>query len=137
MATASVDDLVAADSGLTRSFVGCVVVWLASFCWAFFAVPTTPGNPAQVPWVPLFILVAQIGVYVWYAVSAGRAARVLGAVGWRYVVWILVAQFVALIPIPIVSMIIGVSPLSIKFLLGGQLQSAIRDATFADMHHVS
>ena len=137
MSTASIDDLVAADSQLSRSFIGCVVAWLASFGWGIFAGPVTATQPVSVPWVPLAILVVQIALYVWYAVSAGRAARVLGGVGWKYVVWILVAPFLALVPVPIVSMIIGVSPLSIKFLLGGQLQTAIRDATFAEMHHVS
>lgn len=137
MGTASAEDLIKADSGLTRSFLACVVLWVSSFCWALFAAPTSQASAATVPWVPLIILVLQIAGYVWYAISAGAAAKVLGAVGWRYVVWILVAPFLALLPIPIVSMIIGVSPLSIKFLLGGQLQVAIRDATFADMHQVS
>jgi hypothetical protein len=136
MSTVSIDDLVAADSRLTRSFVSGAAMWLVSVCWAMFAAPTTAANPPEVPWIPLVIFVLQIGTYVWYSVRAGGAARVLGAVGWHYVTWILVAPFLALIPIPIVSGIIGVSPLSIKFLLGGQLQSAIRDATFADLHRV-
>jgi len=42
-----------------------------------------------------------------------------------------------LVPIPIVSTIIGASPLSIKFLLSGQLQSAIRDGTIADLRQGS
>jgi hypothetical protein len=33
-----------------------------------------------------------------------------------------------------VSTIIGVSPFSIKFLLGGQLQAAIRQESFAELH---
>jgi hypothetical protein len=44
------------------------------------------------------------------------------------------APFLAMIPIPIVSTIIGVSPLSIKFLLGGQLAAAIRQESFAGIH---
>ena len=71
---------------------------------------------------------------MWYAISAGAAAKLLGATGWHYVVWILVAPFLARLPIPIVSTIIGVSPLSIKFLLGGQLQTAMRLATFEELH---
>lgn len=137
MGTVSFDDLVAADTRLTRSFVSAVAMWLASYCWALFAAPPSQAGPAQVPWIPLGIFVLQVAAYIWYAVSAGGAARVLGAVGWMYVVWILVAPFLARLPIPIVSMIIGVSPLSIKFLLGGQLQTAMRDVTFAEMHQVS
>jgi hypothetical protein len=56
----------------------------------------------------------------------------LGETPWKYVVWILAAPFLSRIPIPIVSTLIGVSPLSIKFLLGGQLQSAIRQRPFED-----
>jgi hypothetical protein len=44
-------------------------------------------------------------------------------------VWILASPILALVPIPLVSRVIAVSPLSIKFLLGGQLQTAIREQT--------
>ena len=44
--------------------------------------------------------------------------------GAKYVVWILAAPLLAKIPIPLVSTLIAVSPLSIKFLLGSQLHSA-------------
>jgi hypothetical protein len=128
---ATIEALQAADSGLTRSFIACVATQAASIGWALFIGSPPPG---EIGWFPLLAFVCQIGAYIWYAISAGRAAKVVGAVGWHYVVWILVSPFLAMIPIPIVSMIIGVSPLSIKFLLGGQLQTAMRDATFAQLH---
>jgi hypothetical protein len=128
---ATIEELQAADSGLTRSFIASVATGVASIGWALFVGPPPPGEAA---WFPLLVLVCQVGAYVWYAIAAGRAAKVVGAVGWHYVVWILVSPFLRMIPIPIVSTIIAVSPLSIKFLLGGQLQTAMREATFAQLH---
>lgn len=123
----SVDDLLTADSHLTRSFIAAVAGALATMLWAIFA-----GTGFS--WMYGTVVLAQLGCYVWYALAAGEAAKALGETGWIYVSWILVAPFAALVPIPVLSTIIAVSPLSIKFLLGGQLQSAIRDSTFEVMH---
>ncbi len=133
---ASIEELQAADSRLTRSFVACVAIVAVGLFWTLFvARPVQPGEvPLLLLLVPLLLLLLQVVFYVWYAISAGAAAKLLGAVRWHYVVWILVAPFLALVPIPIVSAIIGISPLSIKFLLGGQLQTAIRQGTFAQLH---
>jgi hypothetical protein len=114
--------------------VACVVTVLASMGWALFVGPPAPG---RIAWFPVLIVVCQLGAYIWYAVSAGAAAKAVGAVGWHYVVWILAAPLLAMLPIPIVSTIIGVSPLSIKFLLGGQLQTAMREETFAQLHETA
>ncbi len=76
----------------------------------------------------------QIGLYVWFAIAAGAAARALGGTAWHYIVWILASPILSMIPIPLVSTVIAVSPLSIKFLLGGQLQTAIRDQTSMALH---
>ncbi len=133
MALASAEVLQAADTRLTRSFLAGLSVCLLGLAWSFFF-PVIPAEPARFPLVPVVLLVFQIASYVWYAVSAGAAAKLLGATGWHYVTWILAAPFLALVPIPIVSAVIGVSPLSIKFLLGGQLQTAIREATFGQLH---
>jgi hypothetical protein len=134
MGQASVEQLQAADSSLTRSFIACVAGVVLSISWTLFFAPSPQERPGEVVLVGMGLLVLQLGFYVWYAVSAGAAAKLLGATGWHYVVWILVAPFLALLPIPIVSTVIGVSPLSIKFLLGGQLQTAIREATFEQLH---
>jgi len=130
MNTVSVDDLLTADSHLTRSFIAAVVGALAVMAWAIFFGP-------GLTWVAVVLTLVQFGCYVWYALAAGEAARALGDHGWPYVTWILMAPFVALIPIPIISTVIAVSPLAIKFLLGGQLQSAIRAQTFEVMHPTS
>lgn len=132
---ARVDALMRADSRLSRSFIGSVVGFLASMLWMMFFASVTPDAGRLEPSLSaLVILVFQVGFYVWYARAAGTAATLLGDKGWKYVIWILAAPFLARLPIPIVSTIIGVSPLSIKFLLGGQLQTAIREETMAALH---
>jgi hypothetical protein len=132
MTKPSVDDLMAAESRLNRSLAACVVAVLVNLGWVFVTAKAT-GEPSDTAvLVALAVFVLQVSCYVWFAVSAGRAARILDEPGWKYVTWILAAPFLALVPIPIVSTLIGVSPLSIKFLLGGQLESAIRERRFAD-----
>ncbi len=126
MSKPSVDELVAVESRLNRSLVACVLVVLASLAWGF---ATEYKGSTPVAWS---LLLLRLGCYVWFAVSVGAAARILGETAWRYVTWILVAPFLAIVPIPIVSTIIGVSPLSIKFLLAGRLQTAIRERPFED-----
>lgn len=123
----SVDTLLAADSHLTRSFIAAVAGALAVMLWTIFA-------GSGVSWISLVLVLAQLGCYVWYALATGEAAKALGDTGWAYMTWILAAPFVALVPIPAVSIAIAVSPLAIKFLLSGQLQSAIREQTFEVMH---
>ena len=127
MKSVSVDDLLTADSHLTRSFMAAVAGALAVMLWAIFV-----GRALS--WVSLVIVLAQFGCYVWFAIAAGEAATALEDSGWPYMTWILIAPFAALMPIPVVSTVIAVSPLVIKFLLSGQLQSAIREQTFEVMH---
>jgi hypothetical protein len=127
MNTLSVDDLLTADSHLTRSFIAAVAGALAVMLWTIFV-----GSGLTL--MAVILVLAQFGCYVWYAMAAGEAAKALGDHRWPYVAWILAAPFVALIPIPVISTVIAVSPLAIKFLLSGQLQSAIREQTFEVLH---
>jgi hypothetical protein len=107
---------------------------VGTLVWALFIAGPAPDAGSGSGMTATGLLLVQLGAYIWYAISAGGAARVLGDAGWKYVTWILVAPFLAQLPIPIVSTIIGVSPLSIKFLLGGQLQTALRQESFASVH---
>jgi hypothetical protein len=135
MAESQFDALVQAESRLTRSFIvaaGAVAVWLI---WLLFI--ATPEQMTQSDPTMLTMSSIQLASYVWYAIAAGGAAKVLGDKGWKYVAWILAAPFVAKIPIPLVSTVIGVSPLSIKFLLGAQLQEAIRQQGVAAIHETT
>lgn len=134
MAEERLEALLRVESGLSRSFWAAVVGVLGTIFWTLFVAGPSPDAGSGVAQTGLIIGVLQFAFYIWYAISAGRAAKVLGDTGWKYVAWILVAPFLAMIPIPIVSTIIGVSPLSIKFLLGGQLQEAIRQEGLAGIH---
>ena len=133
MSAASIDDLVRAESGLNRAFVGYLVSVLGWQAWTM-AWPSLP-RAQSLTWVlvTLMVMMISIGLTVWYAIAAGRAAKVLGGTPWHFVVWIIVAPWLGVIPIPFVNWVIAASPLSIKFLLGGQLQSAIRDQ--GSMHY--
>ena len=128
----SVDELMAADSGLNRSLAACVAVFLAGL-GLLFMVSRSDG---EVPWAQNagFALVALLlASYVWYAVCCGRAAKLLGEPGWKYALWIVAAPLLSLLPLPGgVSTVVAVSPLSIKFLLGRQLDEAIRKKAFED-----
>lgn len=134
MSDAKVDELIRVESQLTRSFVGAVAALLATVIWTMFIVRRTPTGAIEHAWLGLVLLPLQLGFYVWYAKSAGAAATALGDTGWKYIVWVLVAPLLALLPIPIVSTLLNASPLAIKFLLGGRLQTAIRQESFADFH---
>jgi hypothetical protein len=129
-----IEQLLRVEAGLSRSFIGYVGAQAAQLIWMLFIASPAPGGRIQ-PSVTLGLLVLfQLVFFVWYAVAAGAAAKALGDAGWKYVAWILLSPFVAMLPIPIVSTLIAVSPLSIKFLLGGQLQTAIRQESLAPLH---
>jgi hypothetical protein len=134
MADTTIDQLIRIDTQLSRSFAGAVVGLLANIIWTFFIAKPTPTGQIELGTVGIVLGVLQLGLYIWYAKSAGAAATAIGEAGWKYVVWILAAPFLARLPIPIVSTLIGASPLAIKFLLSGQLQSAIRAQTVSEIH---
>ena len=132
MKKASVEELVAAETALNRSFGAAVVALLASLVW-MVTLGKVAGEPrGLVALIMPALLVLQLGCYVWFAVSAGRAAKLLGGTGGMYVAWIIAAPLLSLLPIPVLSMIIRASPLSIKFLLGNQLERAIRESVLED-----
>jgi hypothetical protein len=123
----SVDSLLSADSHLTTSFGAAVAGALAVTAWALF------GGPG-LSWMAILLVLVQFGCYAWFAYATGEASKALGETGWPFVAWILAAPLFALAPIPIISTVIAVSPLVIKFLLSGQLQSAIREQTSEVLH---
>ena len=131
----TIEELIHAESGLGRAFIGYLFAVMSGLAWPMIAASFGPEPSVGIALAAtLGLLVVQIGFYVWFAVAAGAAARVLGGTAWHYIVWILASPILALIPIPLVSTVIAVSPLSIKFLLGGQLQTAIREQTSMAMH---
>jgi len=138
----SVDELMAADSGLNRSLAACVAVFLSGIGLLFMV----SRSDKDVPWAQTagFVLMGLLlACYVWYAICCGRAAKVLGEPGWRYAAWIVAAPLISPLPglvatvldLPapgLISTAIAISPLSIKFLLGRQLDEAIRQKAFED-----
>ena len=123
----SLDELFAVESALNRSFVACVVALGATIVWTFVMMGAGPDEHGVLGWVGLALAIALVGAYVWYAISAGAAAKALGQTSWHFVVWTLAAPLLSRLPIPVVSTLIAASPLAIKFLLGGQLQTEIRE----------
>ena len=134
MAEDRIERLLRVDTALTRSFIAYLVGLAGTVVWYMFIATPAPDGKLTASATALVLTAFQYACYIWYAIAAGAAAKALGDRGWMYVVWILVAPLLAMLPIPIVSTIIGISPISIKFLLGGQLQSAIRQESAAVLH---
>lgn len=130
----TIEQLIHAEAALARAFVGYLFAVGSALGWPMIAAGISPEPTVTIGFVTLGLWVVQIGLYVWFAMAAGAAARALGGTAWHYIVWILASPVLSLVPIPLVSTVIAVSPLSIKFLLGGQLQAAIREQTSMVMH---
>ena len=136
MAAMTIDDLIRAEARLGRAFVGYLFAVGSALAWPMLIAGQVRGQeiPVWVALASLGLLIVQIGLYVWYAIAAGAGAKALGETGWHYVLWILASPLLSMLPIPLVSTVTAVSPLSIKFLLGGQLQTAIREQTSMALH---
>jgi hypothetical protein len=134
MADATLEQLMAIESRLTRSFIAAVIALAANIIYVFFIMKLPTEGPLDLTPTAIVLGIIQLGCYIWYAIAAGAAATAIGERGWKYIAWILAAPFLARLPIPIVSTLIAASPLAIKFLLGSQLQSAIRATTFNEYH---
>jgi hypothetical protein len=138
MADATLEQLMRIESRLTQSFFAAVVSLVAYLIWVLFiAAPASSGGMIPQTTTGIVLAILQLVCYIWYAVAAGAGATAIGESGWKYVIWILAAPFLSRLPIPIVSTLIAASPLAIKFLLGGQLQSTIRSTTFNEFHRSS
>ena len=131
MTKPSVEELEAAEGRLNTSFVLAAVAVVCSIgagVWLQGA-----DNPSMMQWIVyLLAQVFLVGGYIWYATAIGRCATYLVASPWKYILWVLVAPFLALIPIPVVSTLIAVSPLSLKFFFAGQLRNEIKERMLAD-----
>jgi len=132
MTRPSVDQLLAIERQLDRSFVVCVVFVLVFALWPVYLRLTDQTSAAWAFPVGLALALLLLGSYVWFAVTATRAARALGKAWGGYLAWLLLAPLFSCLPIPIVSLLLAASPLSLKFLLSGQLRSEIHDRTFAE-----
>src|SRR5688500_16452141 len=104
------------ERGLDRRFAACLVAVLAGLTvpFAFRAVG--------------FALPA--GCSLWFAASVGRAAKAVDSNVLLFVLGVLLAPLLSLVPIPLLSPILLASPLSLKFFLSSQLRSKIHAGTF-------
>jgi len=132
MTRPSLDELFAVEARLNRAFFACVSVIGALLVWIMVMAKSDLPEEGTLLWVGMGLGVLLLAAYVWYAIAAGAAAGVLGQTTWHYVTWTLLAPPVSLLPLGIVSTLIAVSPLSIKFLLGNQLKTEIRERSLAD-----
>jgi hypothetical protein len=130
----TIEELIDVDGRLGRAFIGYLVAVIAAVLWPMIVAGSGPEPSGVLIATSLGVLVVQIGLYLRFALAVGAAARALGATAWHYILWILIAPFVALVPIPVFATVVAVSPLSIKLLLGGQLQTAIREQTSMALH---
>jgi hypothetical protein len=130
----TIEELIQVEGRLARAFIGYLFAVASALAWPMVASSMSPEPTVGIGIASAGLLLVQIGLYVWFAIAAGAAARALGGTAWHYIVWILASPILSMVPIPIVSSVIAVSPLSIKFLLGGQLQTAIREQTSMALH---
>jgi len=126
----SVEELEGAESRLNRAFIMAAVAVVLSLATGVWWQTATDRGAAWTVFIVtrLFLLAA----YVWFALAIGRVAKYLVPSPRKYVAWVLAAPFLALIPIPIVSTVIALSPLSLKFFFSRQLQNEIKERVLAD-----
>jgi hypothetical protein len=98
--------------------------------WPFFVRLTAPAFVRVAGGLEIALALALLTAYAWFGGGGppGRVGRsralVLG--------WLVAAPLLALLPIPFVSTVLQASPLSLKFILAGELRATIRERTFAD-----
>ena len=120
----SIDELLTVEASLDRSFGVAIVAFLVQAGWPFLATLLGAGNQVWVGMTFLVLWGLFLIAYVWFAYAAAAAARCVGRSRLLVGTWIVVAPFLALLPIPFLSLVIGASPLSIKFILSGELRSS-------------
>jgi hypothetical protein len=127
-----IDRLLAIERQLDRSFVVCAALLVAVALWpVYLRLTGQQGRDwTALVWLPLAL--ALVGCYVWFAVNATRAARALEKAWLGYLAWLLLAPLFSCLPIPVVSLLLAASPLSLKFLLSAQLRAEIHRRTFTD-----
>jgi hypothetical protein len=78
------------------------------------------------------LAVALLAAYAWFAYAATAAAGRVGRSRALVLGWLLAAPFLSLLPVPFLSAVLQASPLSLEFILAGELRATIRERTFAD-----
>lgn len=127
-----VRELLAVEQQLDRSFLVCVVALVAALGWVTYLHGVELESAGWGRAILAAMGATLLAAYIWFAWCVGRAARAVAGSRALYLAWVLVAPFLALLPIPFVSVALAASPLSLRFLLAGQLRAQIHDRTFED-----
>ena len=130
-ATDTIDDLLAVESRLDRSFGWAIAAFLLATFWPLAArtMGVTGHGWATAVWGVLML--AYIACYLWFAFAAGAAAARVGRSRLLVGGWILLVLMLPIVFGGVISVLIAASPLSLRFLLAGELRSLIRETTLA------
>ena len=132
-----VKDLHAIEDRLNRGFYAAVIALLIYLALAAYGSSFLDTASPLAVWILIIILVSflfAVAGYIWYVVSIARTTRALGKSSALYILWLLLAPILSLAPIPVISLIIGVSPLIIKFIISSEIRARIRSQTLRDLH---
>ena len=93
---------------------------------------TSPAFVRVAGGLEVALAVLFLGAYAWFAYAATAAAGRVGRSRALVLGWLVAAPLLALLPIPFVSTILQASPLSLKFILAGELRATIQERMFAE-----
>jgi hypothetical protein len=133
----SVQDLQGIESRLNRGFFAAVGAFV--FCLFFNGVygpmiRDPRANKLSLALAILLCLLLAFAGYVWYVISIYQTAKAINKSGGLYLAWAILGPVLSLLPIPIVSLALSVSPLVIKFLLSNEIRTMTRLQTLRDLH---
>jgi hypothetical protein len=133
----SVQDLQEIESRLNRAFMAAV-----SSCILYLVIGGMFGPMLLKPHahklplalaVIICLLLAFAG-YIWYLISIYQTATAIHKSGGFFLTWAILGPVLSILPIPVISIALSVSPLIIKFLLANDLRTMTRMQTLRDLH---
>ena len=93
---------------------------------------TSPAFVRVAGGLEVALAVLFLGAYAWFAYAATAAAGRVGRSRALVLGWLVAAPLLALLPIPFLSTVLQASPLSLKFVLAGELRATIQERMFAE-----
>src|SRR5262249_59956933 len=103
----TIEDLLSTEARLDRSFAAAVVVYLAQAFGPVAGRVLEQDRQAWAQWTEVGLTVLLFASYLWFAFAAGAAARRVGRSRLLVVGWIVLAPFLALLPLLILPTILG------------------------------
>jgi hypothetical protein len=137
----TVKDLLGIESRLNRSFYAAVSAYIFSFVLGLFFGPllNPRANLRENVMALLLVVVILLGAilafagYVWYVIAIYQTAKAIHK-PYGYLLWAILGPVLSILPIPIVSIALAVTPVTIKFLLSEELRTRARLQTLRDLH---